>query len=226
MKAYLISILIISAQFTSPASATIVSGAVTGGTSLNQGGHFVKLTVPFSASTPANTVGNDTFQTPNLYGFDEGQNILITNNLTVNDLADGLGGGSGPGIIPIGSTVASHYISFDPLNSTNVVGSIYFNSDILGIITNTPNLVASDFLIDTGVNYLKPAARGLEPNDNVAITGLQTITGNLSANSPGDYIRVLTAFSPVTAVPTPAAIWLFGFSLIALIGISRRKIAD
>ena len=210
-----------------PVCATIVSGDVTGGTSLNQGGTFVKLTVPFTESNPDNTVGNNTFQTPNLYGFDEGQNIDITVDLAVNILADGLGGGSGAGIVPMGSTVASHYIFFDPNRSTSQIGSVTFDSDIFGIITSTANLAASDFLINTGVTYLNPGLRGLESGDHVTITGLRTISVDWAASSPGDYIRVLTDFSPGAVVPIPATLWLFGSGLLGLFGIiSRRKQAS
>ena len=67
-----------------PASATIVSGAVTGG---DTGGIFVKLSVPLTGSTPANTVGADNFQSPNLFGFDESQNILLGSALNM-DIGD------------------------------------------------------------------------------------------------------------------------------------------
>jgi hypothetical protein len=40
-----------------PRSATMVSGAVTVGSSFTQGGMFIKLAVPFTDSNPANTVG-------------------------------------------------------------------------------------------------------------------------------------------------------------------------
>jgi hypothetical protein len=205
-----------------PVSATIVSGTVTGGGSFNQGGTFTKLSVPFTESDPDNTVGQNTFQTPDLYGFDEGQNIDITVDLAVNILADGVGGGGGAGTVPMGSTVASHYIFFDPLNTTSQVGTVTFDSDVFGIITSRANLAASDFLINTGVTYLNPTNRGLEGGDSVAITGLKTITVDWTASNPGDYIRVLTDFSP-GAVPVPAAVWLFGSGLLGLIGLARRK---
>jgi len=209
-------------------SATIVSGAVTGGQSLTQGGTFVKLTVPFTNSDPDNTVGNDTFEDPNLYGFDEGQNIDISVDLAVDILADGMGGSSGSGIVPMGSTVASHYIFFDPAattGGTTQVGTVSFDSDIFGIITSTSNLAASDFLINTGVTYLNPTLRGLESGDSATITGLQTITVDWRAGTPGDYIRVLTDFSP-GAVPIPASVWLFGSGLFGIVGIARRKKAS
>ena len=206
-----------------PVSATIISGAVTGGQSSSQGGTFIKLSVPFTESNPDNTVGDDTFQDPNLYGFDEGQNIDITVDLTVDILADGLGGGGGSGTLLTGSTVASHYIFFDPNSTTSQLGTVTFDSQIFGIITSTNNLAASDFLINTGVNYLNPTLRGLESGDSVSITSLNTIAVNWTASTPGDYVRVLTDFSPGAVVPVPAAVWLFGSGLIGLIGIARRK---
>jgi len=180
-------------------SATIVSGAVTGGGSLEQGGTFVKLSVPFKDSDPDNTVGSNSFQNPNLYGFDEGQNINITMDLAVDILADGSGGGNGAGIIPKGSIVASHYIFFDPLRTTTQAGTVSFDSNIVGIITRSRHLAASDFLINTGVTYSNPSLRGLESGDKVRITGPRTLTVDWSASSPGDYIRVLTDFSPAAA---------------------------
>ena len=205
--------------------ATITSGVVTGGGSLSQGGTFVKLNVPFNESTPVNTVGNNTFQDPNLYGFDEGQNIVITSDLNVDILADGMGSQlMGPGILPMGSTVASHYVFFDPAGNTTQVGTVTFDSQIFGIITSTGNLAASDFLINNGVNYLNPSERGLEPGqDTVSIVGLNTIEVNWFASTPGDYVRVITDFSPGAVIPIPAAFWLFGTALVGLAGISKRR---
>lgn len=199
-------------------NATILSGNVTTGT-----GSFVKLTVPFLDSTPPNTVGDDNFQSANLYGFDEDQNINVTTDLNVDILADGMGGSSGSGIVMMGSTVASHYIFFDPGPNTDIVGTITFDSEIFGIITSTDNLADSDFLANTGVTYENDSLRGLESGDIVTITGLNTIEVDFFAGSPGDYIRVLTDFSPGGVIPIPAAVWLFGSALLGFAGIARRK---
>ena len=101
-------------------------------------------------------------------------------------------------------------------------GTVTFDSNILGIISSTDNLGASDFLANTGVTYLEPTLRGLEVDDIVTITGLNTISVDWVARNPGDYIRVITAQSPA-AVPVPAAFWLFG-SALALLGLRNRKI--
>ncbi len=218
MKLRLIAVLGLVGLFSSQASATIVSGVVTSGS-----GSFVKLTTPFTESTPDNTVGSNTFQNTNLYGFDEGQNIAITADINVDILADGMGGSSGAGAVLSGNTVASHYIFFDPAGSASQVGRVQFDSDIFAIITSTGNLAASDFLINNMVTYLNPTLRGLETGDNVFISGIREITVNWTASSPGDYVRVLTAFSPAAVVPVPAAAWLFGTFLFGLFGFSRVK---
>lgn len=213
------------ACMTSQTSATII-----GGTATNPGmtANFVKLTVPLmNPFGPANTVGNNNFQSPNLFGFDEEQNIMLLAPLDVDDLADGLGGGMGPGQLAAGTLAASHYIFFDPV-SNSVQGTVDFDSDILGVIfseNGTMNLSDSDFLANTGVNYDNPTLRGLEANDSVTITGLRQITVNFNAGTPGDYIRVLTAFSPgaVSGVPEPVTAALGALGLGALTMATRRR---
>ena len=67
-----------------PANATIIGGSITGGTALSDGGVFQKVIVPFTASTPSNTVGSNNHQSLNLFGFDEEQNIVVTSTIQVN----------------------------------------------------------------------------------------------------------------------------------------------
>jgi hypothetical protein len=191
----------------SPARATIISGDVTGGSALTAGGVFVKLTPPLNNPFgPPNSVGNDNFQSPNLFGFDENQNIVLTAPLAVDV-------GSSP--LPVGTVVASHYVFFDPGPSLHMIGHVNFDSDVLAIITTTNHLAASDFLAHTGVNYLNPGARGLEAGDSVTISGARQILFDTTADSPGDYVRVLTAFSPA-AVPEPSPFILLGIGSTAL----------
>jgi hypothetical protein len=206
-----LAVVIALAVFTTfvPATAEIIGGTVTGGTAFTAGGTFVKLSVPLSNPFGApNSVGNDTFQSPNLFGFDEDQNILLAAPLTVDV-------GSSP--IPAGTLVASHYIFFDPGPSQQVIGTVDFDADVLAIMTSTATLAASDFLANTGVNYLNPGLRGLEVGDSVTISGAKQILFDTFASSPGDYVRVLTAFSPTAAaVPEPGSLLLLGSSLVAL----------
>ena len=189
------------------AFATIVGGEVTGGTS---GGTFVKLAPPLpNPLGPANSVGNDTFQSPNLFGFDEDQNVVLVAPLTVDV-------GSSP--LNADTIVASHYVFFDPGPDQSVVGTVNFDADVLAIITSTSNLANSDFLANTGINYLSPALRGLEAGDAVTISGARQISFDVTAGTPGDYVRVLT-------VPEPAALVLMGLGIagMGLVGWRRRR---
>ncbi len=195
------------------ASATIVSGAVTEGS-----GQFVELIVPFSESNPDNTVGNNTFQDHNLYAFNEGQNIVINNDIHVDDAGNGVSG-----IISAGTEVASHYVFFDPRSSISQEGNVTFDSNVLAIITSTNNLAGSDFLLNNGVNYQNPGARGLEANTDSAWFVGNTVYVDWRASTPGDYIRVLTEHSVAAEVPAPNTLFAFGGVLLGLAALRRRR---
>ena len=198
-----------------PAFATILAGNVSGGTAHAAGGTFVKLGIPLgNPFGPPNSVGNDTFQSPNLYGFDEDQNIVLAAPLAVDV-------GSSP--LPIGTTVASHYVFFDPGPTQTIVGRVTFDAPVLAILTSTNRLAASDFLANTGVNYLNPGARGLEFGDSVTISGPNEILFATAASTPGDYVRVLTAFSPAAAVPEPASAAQIGLGIALLLALKATR---
>lgn len=60
-------------------------------------------------------------------------------------------------------------------------------------------------------------------------TGGPAVAGNIGINNiftltPGDTVH-LESFFQVTAVPVPAAVWLFGSGLLGLAGVARRKTA-
>jgi PEP-CTERM motif len=197
------------------ANATIISGDLTGGSAKTNGGTFIKLSVPLNNPLgPANSVGSDNFNTSNLYGFDEDQNITLLADLVVDQ-------GTSP--IPAGTVVASHYIFFDPLQTEEAIGTVNFDAQVIGILTTTADLAASDFLANTGVNYLNPSNRGLEAGDSVTISGPNSILFNTFASSPGDYVRVLTLFSPNAGTPEPGTIALFGGGLAALALLRKRR---
>jgi len=211
-----ISSLVVLLAMLPNANATVISGSVTTGS-----GSFIKLSPGFTDSNPDNTVGNNTFQNLNLYAFDEDQNTtVLTNPLSVDILA-----GTGlAGTLAVGTVVASHYLFFDPASHVTQAGWVDFDSDILAIITSSSNLGASDYLANTGVTYLSPTLRGLESADSVTIDGGNSKRVNVdwAASTPGDYVRVLTQYSPSAAVPEPGTLALLGLGL-AGIGYRRKK---
>jgi len=193
-------------------SATIIGGTVTGGSALAAGGTFVKLVPPLpNLFGPPNSVGDDNFQSPNLYAFDEDQNVVLAAPIVVD-----VGGSP----IPAGTTIASHYVFFDPGPSQRIIGTVDFDADVLAIITATTDLANSDFLASNGVNYLNRGLRGLEAGDSVTISGPRQILFDTTASTPGDYVRVLTTVSP-GAVPEPPSLVLIALGL-TLLGLSRR----
>jgi len=204
------AIFLIFGVFTSNSFAAVISGTVTAGS-----GSFVELTAPFTESTPVSTVGGDNFDNPNLYAFDESQNIVLPSAINVDNLADGLGGETIGGSLPAGTVVASHYVFFDPTDFVNQQGTVTFDLPILAVLSSNTNLSATDSLLgNASVTYLGGSLRGLEGGDNVSITSLNTISVDWDASTPGDYVRVLTG------IPEPSTTVLLIFGL-AFLGASR-----
>lgn len=215
MKTPVIAAISLAIAVSLPAGAEIVGGTVTGGTALTAGGVFLKLAVPLeNLFGVPDSVGDDNFQSPDLYGFDEAQNILLADPLTADV-------GTSP--IPAGTLVSSHYIFFDPGPSQRVIGTVDFDGDILGVMTSATTLAASDFLGAAGVNYLGSSSRGLEPGDSVTINGPKQILVDVIASSPGDYVRVLTVASATSAVPEPGGLSLLTGAIVLLAAIRRRR---
>ena len=168
-----------------PVSATVIDGQII---RQNGNGQFVKLetTKPFN-------VGNDSFDTDNLYAFDEDQNITLQAPIRVD---------YGPmPEIPAGRVIASHYVFFDSLAGTHL-GYVDFDAEILGIAAFQDTMAATDFLANTGVTYISMELRGLENGDRVGIDPQdpQRLWVFWAGSSPGDYIRVFTARSEGAAM--------------------------
>lgn len=167
---------------TAQGHATVLGGEILQQTG---NGEFVKL----DPDTPF-AVGHDTFDDPNLYAFDEDQNITLPEPIRVD-----IGGLNG--VIPMGQTVASHYVFFDSLDGFHV-GYVDFDAAILGVATLQGTMAATDFLANTAVTYISEELRGLERGDEVWIDERDPnrLWVSWAGSSPGDYIRVFTALSP------------------------------
>ncbi len=201
-----------------PAHAVVIGGALTGGQTLGDGGVFELLDTSTGFS-----VGNNDFQSPNLFAFNEDQNITITSTIGVDI-----------GTSPIaGEVVASHYVFSDPLGLRTTQGYVDFDADIYGIATSTFLLGASDFLVAGNVTYQNPGLRGLESGDDVSIdpSNPRRLLIDWSSGTPGDYVRVFTQESPggdpggngdPGVVPVPAGLPLLA-SAIGLVTLLRRR---
>ncbi len=178
-------------------------GAIIGGQATSSaGGTFLQLDPP-----PA-VVGPDTFQSPDLIAFDEQQDVLLTESLT---LGDGR-------VLGAGSVVSSHYVVFDPLEGAAVDGFVLFDEPIVAIIGGPNGLeLTAQVFGAPGTSYSVSNAIGPEGNggpggagDQVGVApgNRQRLNFTAGAISPGDHVRVLTG----SLVPEPAGALSFAIA--------------
>jgi len=157
-------------------------------------------------TTPPNPVVKD----PNdgiLLAWNEVQNFQLLSVLRVDRVADPNApfiapDGSGF-IIKAGTIVSSHYLQWDPgAGSSNTVNAtIHFDSDIFAFIIADQKMFDSDAPLGLpNLDYNDFTARGLEAGDTTTING-DEVTIRWTATSPGDWTRLITAFSPAAAIP-------------------------
>lgn len=187
------------------ASAAVVSAVVTASSPVAVTG---VVGIP-----PGGIVGDNKVNTNTLYAFDEKQNILLSSPLAINVVA---------GSIAPGTRIDSHYVVFDPRGRVTVEATITFKTAILGLITKSGTLLASNFLGAPGVTYLNDKLTGLEGSeDTISFSGDFTSL-TWTASNPGDHIRVITAAAPI---PLPAGGLLLIGALGGLAALRRRKTA-
>jgi len=181
---------------------TTLSGAVTGGSAGAAGGQFTQLCEPIGS------VGNDNFQSNDLFAFEEVEDFALPVALVVDEPV--------AAVIPAGTFVTSCYVAFDPSSSNStLIGSVTFPAPILGVMTTAASLTAGDLLGNPTAVYLNPNLRGLEGSDSVSVTG-SVLGVDLAADTPGDYVRVLVQGS-APAVPSAGPLG-FG-ALLAALGV-------
>lgn len=184
--------------------------------------------LPSDPATPPNPVT----QNPNdgvLLGWDEVQNTTLTADLRVDRVFDASASfveadGSGF-IIKAGTIVSSHYFQWDPgLGSSSTVGAtINLDSQVFAFITDTQKLFDSDAALGlAGLDYNDFGLRGLESADSTNFNG-EDVDISWTASSPGDWTRLITAFSPAAALPEPGVMAVLGLGFAGLIAVRRRR---
>ena len=176
-------------------------------------------------SAPSSVVQGALQSDSYIYLFEEQQGVVLGSDLSVDWLpsdGDSLDTGKG-GTIAAGTRVNSYFLHFDPLSDdAKAYGEVDFSDEILAVIFTTTNLNDSDSVLgNSGTTYGNSPDRGYEPNDeeysNLPLPKSWWAT-NYSNAGFIDQARVITA----APVPVPAALWLFGSALLAMVGIGRR----
>jgi hypothetical protein len=204
------------------ANATLVGFPVCGGSA-------VACAITTTPPDPVTPDPNDGI----LLAWDEVQNLALTQKLYVDRVfdptAEFVDSDAGGLFLQPGTVVSSHYVQWDPVGRPStlvrVQATIETDSTIFAFITSDRNLFDSDSLLGLpSLNYNDFSNRGLEAsnNDTTVFDG-NRVSINWGATSPGDWTRMITAFSPSAEIPLPAAAWLFGSSLIGLLGVAGRK---
>ena len=178
----------------------------------------------------------------NAFIFDEQKNFALTENLFINASVSGTysGGDGSPAtnFIPVNTSIDSYYLQSRtyfigeepagvPLRegAINYVGSLTFDTQILGIIFNKDDLINSSSLL--GLNGTTYSNRQLEDPSTVDFADfvtispdLMTLNFDLNSGTPADSVRIITS---VSTVPVPPSIWLFCTGLLGLVGYAKRK---
>lgn len=190
--------------------------------------------------TSGGGIPNPVVQDPNdgiLLTWDERQNVTLLADLPVDRVADAtasfIGGSSGSYYIKAGTIVTSHYLQWDPSSqSGNTVNArIHLDSEIFAFITADQKLFDSDAILGLpGIDYNDFNLRGLESGDDTTFNagglGLNYVDISWFASSPGDWTRLIAAYSPIAEqraqAPEPGTLAIFGFGLAGL-GLMRRR---
>ncbi len=137
---------------------------------------------------------------------------------TVTDVTLSTVGTAGVATVDFGTT-----INFSTPDEASTIGNPFGTADLLAPASVNNFFTFAGWQLDlatlsvegdTTPEFLHLSGTGVVSGNDYQSTG---VTWSLSASNATTYSMT------VTAVPVPAAVWLFGSGLIGLIGIARRK---
>ena len=207
--------------FAAPAFATIIS--------------FTDCTITCDVSTdPVSEFGGLIEDNPDdgrFVAWDEVQNFTLTEDLRVDRVFDETAdfvtdAGGGDFLIKAGTIVSSHYVQYDPTSGgtgNRNQATITLDSEVFAFIFSDGNLENSDGALGLpGLDYNDFTLRGLENGDTTTFDGNSSVL-DWSASTPGDWTRLITAFSPTAVVPVPASLPLLAAGIGGLALLRRRR---
>jgi len=189
-------------------------------------GDGVAIGAPASVMTGALTSNT------NFYVFEE-TTTTLTSDLSVDWFASNGGNltNGGGGTIGAGTRLTSYFVHFDPQAAKSggieLEGNLTFSQKIIAVIFNWDSLADSDSVLGApGTTYpTGQTGRKYESFDQLNSYLVDDYTLHINTKTwfnPSQHLmdqaRVITA-----PVPVPAALWLFGSGILALVGISRRR---
>lgn len=130
-----------------------------------------------------------------------------------------------------GTVVSSHYLQWDPGNGSagRVEATVTLDSTIFAFMTADDKLFDSDeFLGLPGLDYNDFTNRGLEGGDSTEFDG-NSVNIGWFASSPGDWTRLITAFSPggeddrETVPDGGSTVSLLALTLLGLGAAAKRR---
>ena len=161
-------------------------------------------------------------------GFDEAQGVLTSVDFGID----------GGGIISAGTLVDSHMIFLNSAGGTDITHfnvQWTFDGTILGVMSDSGGTLESASTSELGApgtNYTTPfpgsgpaapfPARGLEGGGDGYVISGNVLTLSMHVTEPGDWIRVVTAATPVPE-PATLTLMLLGLAGLGFSGVHRKS---
>jgi hypothetical protein len=98
-----------------------------------------------------------------------------------------------------------------------------FDSTIFAFITRDQFLFDSDPVLGLpGLDYNDFSLRGLEAGDTTVFDD-ERVDIRWTASNPGDWTRLVTAYSPAAVIPEPATLVLLGLGVLGAARFRKRS---